>query len=232
MDATIQSIRSEVQETIHIQVENVRVELNQKTEAMDFRVNPEKTEANQEEKESAEEHEDIPNEDVAVMPVAEPRKRCRDRKSTAGQRGEPNELNRGNCGSRKKLAAACRKVSRHAAVVWRKRKLFRRTGTQEIYGQRKELAIAGIRTTHCAQVVWRKGRSHEGTSVEQGRRNYQTENKFARGTSKSRTPRRRQRATQQGNNRTRKRNPKELQRERTGNVIQTFGKTTGLKFAE
>jgi hypothetical protein len=34
MDATIQSIWSEIQETIHDQVENVRAELNQKTEAL------------------------------------------------------------------------------------------------------------------------------------------------------------------------------------------------------
>jgi hypothetical protein len=96
---------------------------------------------------SAEEHQDIPNEDVAVMPVAEPRKRHRGKKliacigetdantekinpgmmqsveehkdvlivvvavrpvgelkmrrrvgkSTAGRRGEPKELTRGNC---------------------------------------------------------------------------------------------------------------------------------------
>jgi hypothetical protein len=130
-----------------------------------------------------------------------------------------------------RIFSACRKVFCHAAVVWRKRKLFRRTGTQEIYGRRKELAIAGIRTTHCAQVVRRKVRSHEGTSIEQGRRKYQTKNKFARGTSKSRTHRRRQRATQQGNNRTRKRNPKKHSK-RTGTVIQTFGKTMGLKFSE
>jgi hypothetical protein len=96
---------------------------------------------------SAEEHQDVPSEDVAVMPVKGLKKRRRGRKSTAGRRGEPKELNRGNCRSRKKLAAACRKVSRHAGMVWRKRKLFRRTGTQEICGRRKELAIAGIRRT-------------------------------------------------------------------------------------
>jgi hypothetical protein len=117
---------------------------------------------------SVEEHQDVSNEDVTVMPVRKPRKRCRVRKSTAGRRGEPKELNRENHGSRKMLAAACRKVSRHAAVIWRKRKLFQRTGTQEICGWCKELTIAGIRTTHCAQVVRRKGRSHEGMSVEQG----------------------------------------------------------------
>jgi hypothetical protein len=54
------------------------------------------------------------------------------------------------------LAAACRKVSRHAAVVWWKRKLFQRTGTQEICGRRKELAIAGIRKTRRASVAWGK----------------------------------------------------------------------------
>jgi hypothetical protein len=82
---------------------------------------------------SVEEHQDVLTEDVTVMPVKGLKKRRRGRKSTAGRRGEPKKLNRGNCGSRKKLAAACSKVSRHAAVVRRKRKLFRRTGTQEIF---------------------------------------------------------------------------------------------------
>jgi hypothetical protein len=54
------------------------------------------------------------------------------------------------------LAAACRKVFRHAAVVWRKGKLFRRTGTQEICGLHKELAIAGMRTTGSARLAWGK----------------------------------------------------------------------------
>jgi hypothetical protein len=67
---------------------------------------------------SAEEHQDVPNEDVAVMTVGEQRKRRRGRKSNAGRRGEPKELIRGNGGSRKKLAGACRKVHRHAAVIW------------------------------------------------------------------------------------------------------------------
>jgi hypothetical protein len=58
---------------------------------------------------SAEEHQDVPNEDVAVMPVGEPRKRRRGRKLIAERRGEPKELNRGNHGSRRKLAAACRR---------------------------------------------------------------------------------------------------------------------------
>jgi hypothetical protein len=84
---------------------------------------------------SAEEHQDIPIEEVAVMPVEGLKKRRRGRKSTAGRRGEPKKLTRGNCGSRKKLAAACRKVSRHATVAWLKRKVFRRSGTQENFGR-------------------------------------------------------------------------------------------------
>jgi hypothetical protein len=81
------------------------------------------------------------------------------------------------------LAAACRKVSLHATVAWRKRNLFG-SGIQENFGRRKELAIAGIRRTQCAQLVLRKGRSHKGTSVEEGRRKNQIKNKFARGTQK------------------------------------------------
>jgi hypothetical protein len=83
-----------------------------------------KIEQNPKMMQSVEEHRDVPGEDVAVMPVKGLKKQRRGRKSTAGRRGEPKELNRGNCTSRRKLAAACRKVSRHAAVVWRKRKLY------------------------------------------------------------------------------------------------------------
>jgi hypothetical protein len=53
---------------------------------------------------SVEEHQDTFTEDVAVMPVEEPRKQRRGRKLTAGRRGEPKELTRRNCGSRRKLA--------------------------------------------------------------------------------------------------------------------------------
>jgi hypothetical protein len=58
---------------------------------------------------STEEHQDILSEDVAVLPVKGLKKRLRVRKLTAGRSGEPKELTRGNCGSRRKLAAACRR---------------------------------------------------------------------------------------------------------------------------
>jgi hypothetical protein len=118
---------------------------------------------------SIEEHQDVPSEDVAVMPVKGLRKRRGIWKSTAGRRGEPKELNRGNHGSRRKLAATCRKVSRHAAMVWRKRKLFRRTGTQGICGRRKELAIVGMRTSRYATVAWRKRKLTRNIQIQESR---------------------------------------------------------------
>jgi hypothetical protein len=105
---------------------------------------------------SVEEHHDVPIEEVAVMPVKGLKKRRRGRKSTAGRRGEPKTLNRGNCGSRKKLAAACRKVSRHATVAWRKRNLIRRSETRGYCGSRKVMTVADRRTCPHATVSWRK----------------------------------------------------------------------------
>jgi hypothetical protein len=105
---------------------------------------------------SMEEHQDVPSEDVAVMSVKGLKKRRRERKSTAGRRGEPKKLNRGNCGSRKQLAAACRKVSRHAAVVWRKRNLIRQIWTEVNCGPRSTLATDGKMTSCRAKVAWLK----------------------------------------------------------------------------
>jgi hypothetical protein len=89
---------------------------------------------------SVEDHLEISKEEAAVMPVGEPRKR--------------NERTRGNCESRRKLAAACRKVSCHAKVAWCKRNLVRRIETQINYGPRKRLNITGRKTTSRATVAW------------------------------------------------------------------------------
>jgi hypothetical protein len=75
---------------------------------------------------SAEEHQDIPCENVVVRQVKGLRKQSRGRKSTAGLREEPKELTRGNCGSQRKLTAACKKVSRRATVARRKRNFLRK----------------------------------------------------------------------------------------------------------
>jgi hypothetical protein len=84
--------------------------------------NIEKTVPDPEMMQSVEEHQEIPREDAIVKPTKGRRKRRRGRKSTAGRRGEPKELTRGNCESLRKLAVACMKVSRHAKVAWRKKK--------------------------------------------------------------------------------------------------------------
>jgi hypothetical protein len=65
-----------------------------------------------------EEHQVALNEDAVVKPVKGRKKRHRGRKPAAGRREEPKELTRRDCGSGKKLVAACRKVSSCATVAW------------------------------------------------------------------------------------------------------------------
>jgi hypothetical protein len=96
---------------------------------------------------STEEHQEIPKGEAAVMPVGEPRKRRRVRNLAAERRQKRKERTRGNCKSRRKSAAACRKVSRSAKVALRERKLVRRSGTQENYGPLKKFSPTGIRMT-------------------------------------------------------------------------------------
>jgi hypothetical protein len=130
------------------------------------------------------EHQEIPKGEAAVMPVEEPRKRCRVRNLAAKCRQKRKERTGENRGSRRKLAAACRKVSCHAKVAWRKRKLITRSGTQENCGLLKEFSPTGIRMTHHVKVAWHKEQSHEETSAEQGRWKEQTRNKFTNGNRK------------------------------------------------
>jgi hypothetical protein len=95
-----------------------------------WEANKEKTVPDPEMIQSMEEHQEVPKEDAIVKPAKGRKKWRRGQKSTAGQRGEPKELTRGNCGSQRKIAAACRKVSRHTTVAWQKRKLVRKKWTQ------------------------------------------------------------------------------------------------------
>jgi hypothetical protein len=118
------------------------------------------------------------------MSVGEPRKRRRACNLAAERRRKRKERTRGYPGSRRKSAAACRRVSRCAKVAWRRRNIIRKIRTLEKCGWRKEFAAAEIRTTHRAKVAWHKERSHEGRSVEQGRRNNKARNKFTSGTRK------------------------------------------------
>jgi hypothetical protein len=110
---------------------------------------------------STEEHQEIPKGEAVVMLVGEPRKRHRIWNLATVCCQKMKQRTRGNSGSRRKSAAACRKVA------WRKRNPFRNVRALEKCGQRKEF-ITGIRTTRCTKVAWHKERSHEGLSVEQG----------------------------------------------------------------
>jgi hypothetical protein len=118
MRATIQPVRSEIDET-------TACNKARETKPDPGRMQP------------TEKHHEIPKGEAAVMPVGEPRKRCRVRNLAAERRQKRKERTRGKSGFRKKLAAVCRKVCRHAKVAWRKRKLVRRFGTQENCGPRK-----------------------------------------------------------------------------------------------
>jgi hypothetical protein len=60
-----------------------------------------------------------------------------------------------------KLAAACRKVSRRAAVARRKRNVFRKIRTQRNCALWKELAAAGRRMTHSTKVARRMGHNRK-----------------------------------------------------------------------
>jgi hypothetical protein len=91
------------------------------------------------------EHQENPKGEAAVMPTREPRKRRRIRNLAAESRQKMKERTQGYCGSRRKLAAASRKVSSRATVARRKRNLLRRIGTQENCGPRKKLYAAGMR---------------------------------------------------------------------------------------
>jgi hypothetical protein len=64
---------------------------------------------------------------------------------------EPEELTRGICGSRMKLAAACRKVSHRATVARRRRNAFKNERTQD--GCQRRLAAARRGTSHHAEVA-------------------------------------------------------------------------------
>jgi hypothetical protein len=80
--------------------------------------------------ESEAEHRDVSTEEAAVKSSGTMKKRHRGRHLAARRRGQPKGLTRGICGSRRKLTAACRKVSRRARVAWHKRNVVRNKWTR------------------------------------------------------------------------------------------------------
>jgi hypothetical protein len=124
-------------------------------EAME--ANIEKTEPDPGMMQSIAEREVALKEDAVVKSVKGRKKRYRGRKPAAGRRGEPEEIVR-DCGSGRKLAAACRKVFSCATVAYRKRNLLRKIGTQENCGPRKEFTAAGMRKgTECKNGIRDQG---------------------------------------------------------------------------
>jgi hypothetical protein len=159
MDACIANRRDDQEETMSCQeMMEPRLECEEPI-SDDIKACHEATEANTEKIEpiqgmmqSVAEHQVAPKEDVIVKPVKERKKRHRGRKPATERRGEPKEMTRGDCGCRRKLAAACRRVSHHARVAWRKRNLLRKIRTQENCEPLQEFSAAGM-TTRCAQVT-------------------------------------------------------------------------------
>jgi endonuclease III len=82
-----------------------------KMKATDFR-------AISEEMESLTEYQEIRKEDAAVMPVGEPRQRCKVWNLAAERCQKMRERAQGYCESRRKLAAICKKVFYRAKVAW------------------------------------------------------------------------------------------------------------------
>jgi hypothetical protein len=118
----------------------------------------ETTEARIEEKEptsvdrkpEAAQQREVPVEDAVVKPVNGRKRRHRGKKQAAERCEEPEDLTRGLCGSRMKLAAACRKASRRATVARRRRDAFKNERTQD--GCQRRLAAARRGTSHRAEV--------------------------------------------------------------------------------
>jgi hypothetical protein len=159
MEAVIQSIRPEKDETIQRLVENVVTRVIHETQSLQkacqettacheaTEAGTEKTETDPGMMQSKEKHQEIPRGEAAVMSVRGLRKLCRVRNLAAERRQKPKERTRGYCGSRKTVTVAGRRTSRHASVAWRKRNLCRRIGTLEKCGRRKDFPAAGMRTT-------------------------------------------------------------------------------------
>jgi hypothetical protein len=84
------------------------------------------------------------------------KKRHRGRHLAEGRRGEPKELTRGDCGSRRKLIAVWRKVFRFAAVALCKGNFFRKIRPER---------NAARKMTRCAKVAQHKGHGLQGRSV-------------------------------------------------------------------
>jgi hypothetical protein len=151
MKADMEEIRSKMDEVFAKMDRKASPEIMTATQTKTDVKLKELTEPREEMMQSAEEHQVVPREDAMAIPVRGRKRRHRGRKQAAGRRGEPKELIRGDRGSRKKLAAVCRKASRRAKVAWLKRNVFRKSRTCGYCGLRKEVAASRKKGTRCAR---------------------------------------------------------------------------------
>jgi hypothetical protein len=75
---------------------------------------------------SVEEHQEIPKEEAAVMPVGGLRKRRRDRNLATRRRQKPKGRIRASCESRSRLTFAGKKMTRRATVAWCRKSFVRK----------------------------------------------------------------------------------------------------------
>jgi hypothetical protein len=117
MRPTVCAFRSELKETIQQEmktiIQPIQAELNETT----ICDGATETEPDPGMMKSIEEHEEIPKEDAAVMSVRGLRERRNVCSLAAERRQKMRERTQGYSGSRRKLAAACRKVSCLAKVA-------------------------------------------------------------------------------------------------------------------
>jgi hypothetical protein len=152
--STVCAMRSEWKETIQHEIKAViqpiRSELDEKTacnEATETAQDPGMMQP-------IDEHQEIPKGETAVMLVGGLWKRRRVQNLAAGPSQKKKERTTGNSGPKRKSAAACKRVSPRAKVAWRKRNLFRRTGTKENCGSQKRVTVTDRKLTPYTGVVW------------------------------------------------------------------------------
>jgi hypothetical protein len=123
MRSTICAFRSELKETIQHEMKAVIQPIRSELDGMTACNRVTETEPNPGMMQSIEEHQEILKKDAAVMPVGGLRKWRRVCNLAAKHCQKMKERTQGYCESRRKLAAACGKVSHCAKVAWQKRNI-------------------------------------------------------------------------------------------------------------
>jgi hypothetical protein len=154
MISTVCAIRSDLKETIQHEIKTIIQPIWSELDETTACNKATETEPDPGTMQAVEEHQEIPKEEAAEMPVGGLRKRHRDRNFAAGCRQKPKGRIRASCECRKRSTVAGRRMTHRATVAWHRRNIFRKIGTQENCRPGKEFAAAGIRTIHCRGVAW------------------------------------------------------------------------------